>query len=236
MQDPDERTPPEPVDNPGGPPVEGADQRAAGTGGGRRRAVVAGLAGAIIVGAGVAVGLLVSGGSEHAATVRPAPSPAGSSRDRSSGAAVGSPAPSVALDPAESRLLASLRPFAVADCRAAHRDGDGVVAALTCAPGVATEAPAPARLSVLRYQDAAALRGDVERRSGELTDAGDCARGQTSVERWAHSARRRGTFLCAAGAGRFSIFWTVDDELVSFATEDPDAGRLLAWWREYDPI
>ncbi|MCM3920883.1 hypothetical protein ND748_04210 [Frankia sp. AiPs1] len=236
MQDPDESSSPEPVDDPGVPPVEGADHRAPGTGGGRRRAIVAGLVGAIVVGAGVAVGLLVSGGSDHAATVRPAPSAAGSSRDRSSGGTVESPAPGVTLDPADARLLASLRPFAVTDCRAAPRDGNGVAAALTCAPGVATEAPAPARLSVLQYQDAAALRGDVERRSGELTDAGDCARGQTSVERWAHSARRRGTFLCTAGASRFSVYWTVEDELVGFATEDPDAGRLLAWWREYDPI
>ncbi|CAJ59876.1 hypothetical protein FRAAL1215 [Frankia alni ACN14a] len=107
---------------------------------------------------------------------------------------------------------------------------------MTCAPGVSTETPAPARLSVLRYRDAAALQGDVERRSAKLTDAGDCARGQTSIERWAHSARRRGTFLCTAEADRFAVFWTVDDELVGFATEDPDAGRLLAWWREYDPL
>ncbi len=236
MQDSDESTSPEPVDDPGGAPVEGGDHRAAGTGGGRRRAVVGGLAGAIVIGAGVAVGLLVSGGSDHATTVRPAPSTAGSSSGRFGGGTVGSPAPSVTLDPADARLLASLRPFAVTDCRAASRDGDGVAAALTCAPGVATEAPAPARLSVLRYRDAAALRGDVARRSAELTDAGDCARGQTSVERWAHSARRRGTFLCSAAAGRFAVFWTVDDELIGFATEDPDAGRLLAWWREYDPI
>ncbi|EIV94008.1 hypothetical protein FraQA3DRAFT_3738 [Frankia sp. QA3] len=215
---------------------EGGDHRGTGTGGGRRRAVVAGVVAAIIVGGGVAVGLLVSGGSDGAATSRPTSSTAGPNPDRPGGGTAGSPTPSATLDAADARLLASLRPFAVTDCRAAPRDGDGVEAALTCAPGVATEAPAPAKLSVIRYRDAAALRGDVDHRSTALTDAGDCYRGQTSIERWAHSARRRGTFLCAAGPGRFAVYWTVDDELLGFAADDPDAGRLLAWWRDYDPI
>ncbi|WP_207634212.1 hypothetical protein [Candidatus Frankia alpina] len=238
MQDPAGSTPPEPADGPAGPPVEPDDHRTPGAGGGRRRAVAAGIVGgaaAIIIGAGVAIGLLVTSGSDHEATGQPTPSSTGSHADRPGGG-MADPAPSATLDSADARLLASLRPFAVSDCRAAPRVDDGVVAALACAPGVATEAPAPARLSIIRYRDAAALRGDVARRSAAVIDAGDCHRGQTSVERWAHSARRRGTFLCVAAAGRFAVYWTVDDELLGFATEDPDAGQLLAWWRAYDPI
>ncbi|WP_261566579.1 hypothetical protein [Frankia gtarii] len=236
MQDPAGSTPPEPADGPAGPLVERDNHRAPGAGGGRRRAGIAGGAAALIIGAGVAVGLLVTSGSDQETTTPPAPSSTGSHADRPGGGMAQSPTPSATLDSADARLLASLRPFAVSDCRAAPRVDDGVVAALACAPGVATEAPAPARLSIIRYRDAAALRGDVDRRSAAIIDAGDCRRGQSSVERWAHSARRRGTFLCVAGAGRFTVYWTVDDELLGFSTEDPDAGQLLAWWREYDPI
>jgi hypothetical protein len=32
------------------------------------------------------------------------------------------------------------------------------------------------------------------------------------------------------------VFWTVDDEHLGFAAEDSDAARLLAWWRDYDPV
>jgi hypothetical protein len=110
-----------------------------------------------------------------------------------------------------------------------------VTAALSCVPGGATEG-APDRLAVIRYADAAALRADVDRRSAALTDVGDCGRGQTSIERWAHSSRRRGTFLCEAMPGRFAVYWSVDDELLGFAAENPDASRLLAWWRDYDPV
>ena len=198
-----------------------------------RSTLLAGVAGVLLLFGG-ACALVACGGSGSA---RPGPGPSASGSSSPGGRpATRTPAPTSTADTAASRLLAQLRPFAVTDCRPQPSGDDGITAALTCVPGVSTAAPAPRAVSVFGYADAAALQADVGRRSAALTDVGDCARGQTSVERWAHSSRRRGTFLCSATPGRFSVFWTVDDEHLGFAAEDSDAARLLAWWRDYDPV
>ncbi|WP_207770174.1 hypothetical protein [Frankia canadensis] len=186
----------------------------------------------LLVGGGLS--LAACGGSGSDAGTHPAAGPSASGGSaRPAGRAT--PEPSGTLDATDAHLVAMLRPFAVTDCHTAPR-GAGVSAAVDCVPGVSTAAAAPGAVSVVRYTDAATLRADVGRRSAALTDVGECSRGQTSIERWAHSSRRRGTFLCSAVPDRFSVFWTVDDELLGFSAEDSDAARLLAWWRDYDPV
>ncbi|WP_462187319.1 MULTISPECIES: hypothetical protein [unclassified Frankia] len=196
-----------------------------------------------LIAGGVTIGLAVTRDPSDSPTGRH-PSAAGTTGTGgtvASGAAGVGQSPGPTLDAAEARLRSSLKPFAVGECASAPpSEGQavpgGVEAALSCVPGVATDAPAPARILVLRYPDASALARDIARRSAALAGVGNCYQGQTGIERWARSSRRRGTFLCDAGPGRFSVFWTVDDERLGFATEDPQADKLLAWWREFDPV
>ncbi|CAO5242642.1 hypothetical protein [Frankia sp. AgKG'84/4] len=218
---------PDPATDDGG----GSRQRR-GRPGRRRTVLLATVAVLVVLGAAVATGLTLTGGSESNGRASPGPAASRPARD-SSGPSV-LPTATATLDAADAGLLAVLRPFAVTDCQPGARD-ESVTASLRCAPGSGV-AGAPARISIVRYADAAALRADVGRRSAALADTGDCGRGQSSVERWTHSSRRRGTFLCEAAPGRFAVTWTVDDELLGFTTEDSDAARLLAWWRDFDPV
>nr|WP_163547978.1 hypothetical protein [Candidatus Frankia nodulisporulans] len=143
------------------------------------------------------------------------------------------------LEPADADLVAALLPFTVTDCRSAPRDGDGVVVAVSCAPGSSTAASAPEQLSVISYGTAEALQADLRERSVGLagSDPGTtCAHGRSGVERWARTAHRRGSFVCRVTPGRFAVYWTVDDSRLGFTAELPDADQFFAWWRAYDPI
>ncbi|MCM3887607.1 hypothetical protein [Frankia sp. R82] len=206
---------------------------------GVRRRVVLGAALAVLVlaVAGLAIGIAGSGHSDGdhdgAATATRSVAPrTGTTSDGSVAASTPT------LDPADADLVAALRPFAATACHSAPRDGDGVVATVSCTPGSATAASAPQQLSVVRFASADALQSDLRRRSAGLAEsgAGGCADGRSGVERWTHSSHRRGTFVCRVTPGHFTVYWTVDDSLVGFAAEQPDADQFMAWWRSYDPI
>jgi hypothetical protein len=217
---------------------------------GRRRAepgrrprqirLIAAAAGAVAVIVGVLAIVLASGGSRHRAGP-PSAAPAGPTTAAGTGTAgtgaTVTPPQQPGLTPAESRLAASLNPFALHDCRPRPGGGTGNTdAALGCSVGVASAGPAPAEVLVVHYPTAAARSRDVAQRAAGIRDVGSCARGEPSVEDWGRSTRRLGAFLCYRAEGRFSIFWTIDASLVGFGASSDDPTALIAWWRGFQPI
>jgi hypothetical protein len=191
---------------------------------------------------GVLAIVLVSGGSRHRAGP-PTTTPTGQTTSATASGAAGTGAtgagtPSQSgLTPAESRLAARLYPFALRDCRPRPGGGTGNTdAALGCSVGVASTGPAPAEVLVVHYPTAAARSRDVAQRAAAIRDVGFCARGEPSVESWMRSTRQLGAFLCDRAGGRFSIFWTIDADLVGFGASSDDAAALIAWWRGFRPI
>jgi hypothetical protein len=187
------------------------------------------------------VGLvLVGGGGEPApaATSTAAVPPTG-------GAATGASAsPNDGLTPAERRLVASLGPFRVHDCRPAAPDqpdetgqqtpGSAVDAAVRCPTTVEAGEPGPAELLARHYRDPAAMTADVSRRTAAITDIGSCSQGEPSTETWGRSTRRLGTFLCGRpAADTFAIFWTADGDRTAFSAASNDPAGLLTWWRDF---
>ena len=89
------------------------------------------------------------------------------------------------------------------------------------------------------YPDTASLTNDIETRKLMVDEAssGECENGEDEVFTWYYEEGvTEGTAICYNFGENFTIFWSYDDELLSFMALDQDATALYEWWTHFDPI
>ena len=183
---------------------------------------------ALAVVAGVIVAAVVAGGLFAVAL--------GSGADAHAPVAAG-PAPSATASQgwtdAQRDLAARLDPAAVVGCRPDPTPaGAGVTAALFC-----TTAEAHRLIAVFGYRDDAGLQADVTARADAAAGDGRCETGGSEVFTWDTGAPRAGgTAVCDTHAGRHFLFWSADDDLVSFLSYGDDPRALFDWWESFQPF
>lgn len=125
-----------------------------------------------------------------------------------------------------------LDPTAMSGCTTPQRsDSVYADASLTC------RTPTGITVSAFHYPNRAAMDRQIGAREAFYLDEGNCDDGQQSTERWTSPAHPvGGNRLCYFFAKRFYEFWTYDDKLVAFSTDELDAARLNAWWHTFDPL
>ncbi len=188
-----------------------------------RRLLAAGGALAVVLIVVFGVLAFAAGGdtSAGASPAGPTPAPAGS------GAASAGPAGSP-----QDRLRALLNPTALTDCSAPPRSDSAYAdATLIC------KAPSGRSVTAFGFPNRSAVDRQIGAREAFYVDEGNCDDGQQSTERWTSGADKAGgDRLCYFFAKRFYEFWTYDDKLVAFSTDDADATQLNTWWHTFDPV
>ncbi|MCK9893843.1 hypothetical protein [Frankia sp. AgB32] len=187
-----------------------------------RRLLAAG--GALAVVLIVVFGILAfaAGGDTKTAAAPAGPTPAAPG-----GAASAAPAGNP-----QDRLRAMLNPTALTDCTAPTRSDSAYAdATLNC------KASSGGNVSAFSFPNRSAVDRQIGAREAFYVDEGNCDDGQQSTERWTSPTDRvGGNRLCYFFARRFYEFWTYDDKLVAFSTDDPDAAQLNTWWHTFDPL
>jgi hypothetical protein len=143
-------------------------------------------------------------------------------------------APGQAWTEAQRALSARLDPAAVSDCRPNPTPaGAGVTAALFCATtGTHQE------IVVFGYRDDASLTADVAARVNEVVGDGQCETGGSETFTWDTGPHTPagGTVICDAHGGQHFLFWSSDDDLVSFLSYGSDPRALFDWWESFEPF
>ncbi|WP_165034780.1 hypothetical protein [Candidatus Protofrankia californiensis] len=127
-----------------------------------------------------------------------------------------------------------LDPTEMTDCVENSDDEDSDIdASLKCRSSNGTTVRA------FHYYDSGSLHGDIEYRSDQITEDGACRNGRNSVETWHLRSDPNvdvGSLLCYYDNGYYVIFWSYDDDLVTFAAGSTDAAALFEWWKGFDPL
>lgn len=208
---------------------------------GDRFKIIAGVtAAAVLVGAAVVGGIALTGGGEETTTASPAPSaPVGESGGAPRNAPEDAPAdaapetaPAEPTGSPEEVLRAVLNPVTMTGCQAPETgEGRYTDAALRCTSLDGVE------VTAYHFPSRSALDRRIGAQEAYYNDEGTCDDLQQSMEEWSSPAEPGGgTRLCYYYADLFVTFWTIDDERLAFTASDPDPARLMAWWRNFDPI
>lgn len=202
----------------------------------RRRAgalaVIAGVAAVVVIGAIIGIVVTTRGPDDAATTpVASAPANAVAPLGPTDGASPEQPSAPPAGNP-EDALRALLNPVTMTGCEAPQRsDSSYADATLRCIGAEGVEVLA------YHFPDRSALDRQIGARETYYTDSGNCDDGQESSEQWSSPQEPNGgTRLCYRYADQFVTLWSINDSLVAFAAADQDPGRLIAWWRGFDPI
>ncbi|ADP84099.1 hypothetical protein [Pseudofrankia inefficax] len=183
---------------------------------------------ALVVAAGVLVAAAVIGGLLAVATR------SGGASASPLAATAPSATPGQAWTDAQRALAARLDPAAVVDCRPNPAPaGAGVTAALFCSTTDTHQ-----QIAVFGYRDDASLTADVTARAGDVADDGDCETGGSEIFTWDTGPHTRagGTVICDTHAGQHFLFWTSDEDLVSFLGYGSDPRALFQWWELFQPF
>ncbi len=227
---------------PGGPyPAGGPSGRPTS----RRTGLIAGIAAAVLIAVAVPVIALTVAGSDKPRTrpsagpilpVIPAGPTSSATPSRPSTPATTPPATGSTggLTAAESDLEAKLDPTEMTDCVENSDDEDSDIdASLKCRSSNGTTVRA------FHYYGSGSLHSDVQDRSDQITEDGACRNGGSNVETWHLRSSPNvdvGSLLCYYDNDHYVLFWSYDDDLVSFAATGTDAAALFEWWKEFDPL